>query len=203
MSGFRTSLVHSCHAADKNEKRPEKCKCRKLVTREIAVEMVNHGEADWLINYKGEVPIPTWDVVYKGITGKTPRSHTLEKAHLERGVERRQSLANQTWMSDEGAMAKNMDAAVMGDTEQAELFELYHDLEIQERYLLFRGCAKPLVELKKFSDTFGTVEGAEGKYVNDIIESGANKLKAEYVIDDPFEGRTLFPLIGWDQRTRY
>lgn len=105
-------------------------------------------------------------------------------------------------------MSKNIEAAAMGDFEQIELFELYHDLEIEERYKLFghedvpRILGKQLQELKKFSDTFGTVEGAEGKYVTEIISGRADQLKNSAAVDDPYEGRTLFPMIGWDQRTK-
>lgn len=200
MNPFRTSLVHSCHSPELSEPRPEVCKCRRLVTREKAVEMVKVGEADWLIRYDLEVPTPTWNICLRGRTSKTPRAHTLEKAHIQRGLERRDELADRAWLSDEGQMAKNMDAMIEGAQEQIELFELYHQLELMERYNFFRGCAPDLQELKKFSDTFGTVEGAEGKYVEEIIESRANELKLTFALDDPFEGRCLFP-IGRDERT--
>lgn len=98
-------------------------------------------------------------------------------------------------------MCKDIEAAALGG-EQAELFELYHDLEIEERYNLFRGCGKALLEHKKFSDTFGTVEGDEGKYVNEIIVSRADQLKFDFAMKDPYEGRPLFPMIGQDQRTK-
>lgn len=208
---FRTSRVHSCFSQELSEPRPAVCKCRKLVTQAKAIEMVKTGEADWLIVYDGDVPRPSWHVVYRNRTSKTPRAHTLEKAHIQRALEKRDYLAQQSWLSDEGQMSKNMELAAMGDQEQMELFELYHDLEIEERYSLFRGmnykddkgvALNKLRELKKFSDTFGTVEGPEGKYVADIITGRAHQLKNSVAVDDPFEGRPLFPMIGWDQRTK-
>lgn len=211
MSGFRTSLVHSCFSIDLNEPQPSKCKCRKLVTRDAAVELVKIGEADWVTRYDDQIPIPTWNVALRGRQKMVSRSHTLEKAHLERGLERRDQLMDAAWLSDEGTMSKNIELAAMGDYEQMELFELYHDLEIAERYNLFRGMARKddkgtqvndLTELKKFSDTFGVVEGEEGRYVAEIITGRADQLKLAVAVDDPYEGRTLFPMIGWDQRTK-
>lgn len=210
--GFRTSLLHSCYSPDLNESRPKVCKCRKLVTRTKAIELVNQGAADWVISYDGPVPVPTWNIAYRGRQKMVPRVATLERAHIERSLERRDERADQLWLSDEGAMSRNLEAAAMGDLEQMELFELYHDLEIEERYNLFRGMRRKddkgavvndLGELKKFSGTFGTVEGPEGKYVNDIIAVRADNLKNAVAVDDPYEGRPVFPLIGWDQRTSY
>lgn len=199
---FRTSLVHSCHSPELSEPRPDSCKCRKLVSRDKAIEMVKHGEADWLISYENQNPMPTWNICLRGRVNKTPRSHTLERAHIERGLERRDFIAEQLWLSDEGKMSRDMEALIEGAQEQMELFELYHDLELEERYRLFRGCGTQLLEHKKFSDTFGTVEGAEGVYVNEIIVSRADQLKFEFALDDPYEGRVLFPMIGQDQRTK-
>lgn len=164
--------------------------------------MVDRGEANWIWDYSGEFPAKTWNIALNGRQAKTPRSHTLEKAHLERALEKRDYLAEQAWLSDEGQAARDIEALIMGAEEQAELFELYHDLEIEERYNLFRGCSKELAELKKFSDTFGTVEGPEGKYVADIIVSRADGLKNKAAVNDPYEGRPLFPMIGQDQRTK-
>lgn len=200
---LKPCLVHSCHSADMNEPKPKKCSCKFRVSQKYAHQMVKNGEADWLIDYTKKIPNPTWDLVYRGRVAKTPRAHTLEKAHFERGLERQEYLADQEWLSDDGAQARNIEAAAMGETEQAELFELYHNLELEERYNLFHGCGKALRELKNFSDTFGVVTGTEGRYVAEIIEGHADTLKSANCLDDPFEGRTLFPMIGQDQRTNY
>lgn len=201
---FRTTLVHSCYSPevmpDLLKAAPKKCKCRKLITKEQAEEWVSHGEADWVIRYEGNKPVKTWNIVLLGRKTKTPRGQTLEKAHLERGVERREQLAEALWLSDEGQMAKDIEAAAMGG-EQAELFELYHDLEMEERYHIFKGCGAQLRDLKKFSDTLGTVEGADGKCVSDVIVEQSNKLKLDAAVDDPFEGRPVLAQIGCDQRT--
>lgn len=211
MSGFRTCLIHTCFSPELFEPRPEKCKCRKLVTPVRASEMVELGEANWVWDYSGKTPVKTWNIALNGRQAKTPRAHTLEKAHMERGLERKDYLAEQQWLSDEGKFMRNMEALVSGAEEQAELFEVYHDLEIEERYNLFLGMnskndkgesVNSLRELKKFSDTFGTVEGEEGRYVTEIITSRANQLKFEFAVDDPYEGRVLFPMIGQDQRTK-
>lgn len=223
---FRTSLVHSCFSIELSEPQPRNCRCRKLVTRQQAVELVNQGAADWIIDYSGGVPIPTWNICYRGRVGKTPRAHTLETCNpvraprafgqIERGIDFKMN-------HDEGQMARQMDAAVMGDHEQMELFEFYHDLEMESRYRLFRGTSyltdagedKPvkeqtlpehgntLLDHKKFSDTLGTVEGAEAKYVEEIVRSRADEIKIAAAVRDPYEGRTLFPMIGWDQRTKH
>jgi hypothetical protein len=208
VSGFRTSLCHSCFSADLGEPQPKICKCRKLVTRDKAVQMVAVGEAQWLVDYRGEVPVPTWNLVYTGRTAKTPRAHTLERSHIERSLERRDQIADAAWLSDEGTMAQNIQMAAMGEFEQMELFELYHDLEMEERYKLFGHdtelgkLGRQLQEHKKFSDSFGTVEGDEARYVTEIITSRADELKVAASVDDPYEGRTLFPMIGFSQRTK-
>lgn len=178
------------------------------MTRDRAVELVKQGECVWLTDFRGEVPIPTWNICYSSRFAKTPRSHTLEAAHIQRGLERRDQFEPN--FSDEGTMAKNIELAALGEYEQMELFELYHDLEIENRYELFRGMARTendqpvndLLELKKFSDTFGVVTGSEGKYVSEIITSRADQLKNIVAVDDPYEGRTLFPMIGFSQRTK-
>ena len=131
--------------------------------------MVNHGEADWVTSYDGEVPIPTWNICYRGRTGKTPRSHTLERAHIERALERRDQL---DWFNDEGIMAQNIEGAAMGGYEQMELFEFYHDLEMESRYRLFRGTNYIAESAEEKQDAFQTfvkkqlgLEHTDGKIV--------------------------------------
>lgn len=219
---FRTSLLHSCFSPDLNEPQPSECRCRKLVTRDKAVEMVKHGEADWIIRFDGEFPGPTWNIAYRGRMGKTPRAQTIEKAHIERALEYRDHVAEQAWFSDEGQAAKDIEDAAMGDERKKQRHEIYHDLAMETRYRLFHGMNdikedsedKPpkqlvlfeftnkLLEHKKFSDTFGTVDGEEGKYVTEVITGRADQLKSAAAMDDPYEGRTLFPMIGFNQRTK-
>lgn len=204
MSGFRTSLVHSCFSIDLFEPQPKTCKCRKLVSRDKAVEMVKRGEADWLIDYRGEVPIPTWNIAYRGRGKKTPRAKVTGRAEIERALERRDILADKLWLADEGKFARDMEDFILGAKEHMERWDMEYEILNIGRIELFGHIGNPsreLLELKKFSDTFGTVEGAEGKYVTEIITSRADEIKNAAAVDDPYEGRTLFPMIGFSQQT--
>lgn len=203
MNGFRTCLVHSCFSQDLSEPRPVKCKCRKLVSKETAIELVKNGTADWLVSYEDNFPKPTWNIVYRGRKSKTPRVSSSGRTQIERGLEKQYWVAEQTWLLSEDRDAKRMEAMIEGAHEQIDLFEIEHDIAMEERCGFFHGCGKALLEHKKFSDTFGTVEGDEGKYVTEIIKSGADQLKLKFAMDDPFEGRCLFPMIGQDERTKF
>lgn len=208
---FRTSLVHSCYSAELGEPRPKKCKCRKLITKDQAIEWVKQGIAEWVINYEGGVPVPSWAVALRNRGAKTPRAQTIEKAHMQRGLERSDYWAQQLWMADEGQMAKDIEAAALGDEQSSERFEWYNETTMESRYEMFRGMMLPSAEdgtrqnklqiLKKLSDGFGTVVGPTAKYVSDVIVGRANQLKNEVAVSDPFPGRAILAQIGCDQRT--
>lgn len=69
------------------------------MSRDQASELVKTGYASWVIDFTGEVPIPTWDIVLdpnqqttkdvadtvrSPYAAKTPRVKTVEKADIER-----------------------------------------------------------------------------------------------------------------------
>ena len=184
---FKTTLVHSCFSQELAEPQPKKCRCRKYVSKEQAQVLVNLGSADWLTDFSGDVPIPSWDVVLRGRQGKTPRTPTLERAHMERKLE----------LEGEHGM-RNPETIF----EQTERFEQYHDIEIEERLQLFRGVGPELRELKNYSDTLKNLQGDGGRQVMEQIVYKADDLKARGFTPDPFPGRAILSLIGFDQRTQ-
>jgi hypothetical protein len=175
---FKTSKVHHCFDQELGNPQPVKCKCRKFISKEFASELVANGTAEWLTVYPEGVS--SYDIVLKGITGKTPRAQTIEKAHIER------------YMGISGDF----------DPETMTRLEVYHDIEMENRLKLFRNVGLELLQLKQFSDTHGTVVGAAGQVLSDKIIADADKLKLDSAVDDPFIGEALFMPIGaGDQRT--
>jgi hypothetical protein len=174
--------VHSCFSQEYGVPKPKKCNCRKLVSKETAHKYVKDDLAEWVIDYSGDVPIPTWDIVLRGRVGKTPRAHTLEVAHMERYTER---MYNPDFDS----------------TESQELFNLYHDIEVEARLKLFGDISGTLLKAKQDSDNFGVVEGQAGKVLSDKIIQEVDNIKIIAAKNDPFPGRAVLAAIGTDQRT--
>lgn len=193
---LKTSAVHYCFSQELGEPRPKDCRCKKMVSREMAANLVKIGEADWLVDYSGKNPADTFHVVLRGRAGKTPRAHTIEKAHMERGLERMLDA------SDNGYQADLMHAAAEGVDEAIELWASYREIELESRCSLFRGCGGDLVALKAVSDNLGNHTGHVAHYVDLIILGRATELKAENAQDDPWQGRALFSSLGGDQRTQ-
>jgi hypothetical protein len=85
----RNVLVHSCFSQECGDPCPNKCRCRKLVSYEEARYLVKIGEASWMLDYnpytKKVYEMP--DEIICERTAKTPRSNTLESAHMERNAE--------------------------------------------------------------------------------------------------------------------
>lgn len=181
---FKTTKVHHCFNQELNEPQPKKCKCRKLISREFAANLVADGVADWVIKYPEGVA--SYDIILKGIAGKTPRAQTVESAHMERYVD-------QIW---------NIGIAGFCDPEVLMHLEMYHDIEMTERLKLFRNVGMELVQMKKESDECGILKGAAGQVLHDKIIDEAETLKSVSSVDDPFRGRAWFMPIGAsDQRT--
>ena len=181
---FKTCKVHHCFSQELSEPKPEKCRCRKFISKEFAAQLVADGVADYLIKYPEG--IPAYDVVLKGRAGKTPRTPTLEKAHIERFVD-------YTWSPD-----INDDE---NDVEISARFDEYQRIVIESRLKLFGSIGCDLIEHKKFSDTHGVLEGESGRVLADKIVQQADDMKKSVAIDDPFVGHAIFNPIGGDQRT--
>ena len=181
---FKTTKVHYCYSQELNEPQPKICKCRKFISREEATDHVANGIADWIVKYPEG--ISTYDIILKGIAGKTPRSQTIEKAHIERYVD-------QIW---------NLGIAAFEDPEVLAHLDMYHDIEMIERLKLFRNIGLDLVAMKTASDDQGNLKGEAGRVLHDKIISEADTLKLASAIDDPFAGEAIFMAIGsGDSRT--
>jgi hypothetical protein len=148
----------------------------------MASDLVKDGIANWMLDYSGEVPIPTWNIVISGRVGKTPRAKTIEKADLERYTERMYN--------------PNFDS-----TESQELINQYHDIEMETRLSLFGSIGSNLLRLKKDSDTYGNLEGVAGKVLVDKLMTEADSIKRTAAKDDQYQGRAIFTSLGNDQRT--
>lgn len=181
---FKTTKVHHCFNQEMNEPQPKTCKCRKFISREFASDLVANGIADWVIKFPEGVS--SYDIILKGIAGKTPRAQTIEKAHVERYVD-------QIW---------NRGIAAFEDPELLMHLEMYHDIEMVERLKLFRNVGLELVAMKTASDDQGNLKGAAGHVLHDKIVAEADVLKLANAVDDPFLGESWFMPIGaGDQRT--
>lgn len=194
---LKTSVVHSCFSQDLNERKPKRCKCRKFVSQETAHKLVTNGTADWLVDYTTDPPALTWHVVLTNRAKKTPRSKTIEKADIERYIEREVIEADKKWLL--GDKYQEDLAEVM------QLFNVYHDIEIEERLKLFNSSISPeLIQLKKHSDNCRELTGDSGKVLADKVHEESDKLKSTVIIDDPWAGRAIFISIGGtDQRTKH
>jgi hypothetical protein len=181
---FKTTKVHHCFNQELNEPQPKKCKCRKFISREFAAGLVSDGVADWIIIYPQGVS--SFDIILKGIAGKTPRAQTIEKAHIQRYID-------QIW---------NIGIEAFEDPEVLAHLEMYHDIEMVERLKLFRTIGLDLVAIKTMSDDQGNLKGDAGRVLHNKIIADADKLKLANAVDDPFLGESWFMPIGaGDQRT--
>ena len=181
---FKTTKVHHCFNQELNEPQPKKCKCRKFISRDFAAGLVADGVADWVIIYPQGVS--SFDIILKGIAGKTPRAQTIEKAHIQRYID-------QIW---------NIGIEAFEDPEVLAHLEMYHDIEMVERLKLFRTVGLELVAMKQASDDLGMLKGEAGRVLHDKIIWEADMLKDATHVDDPFLGESWFMPIGaGDQRT--
>lgn len=179
---FKTCKVHHCFSQELFEPRPSRCRCRKMISREFAAKLVADGVGDWLVVYPSGNA--TTDIVLKGRAGKTPRAQTIEKAHMERYAERLYSQVPD-----------------MDDPEVMQLFEIYHDIEIESRLKLFKDIGLELVSHKHFSDGHGHIVGEAARVLVTKIIAQADAMKISAAIDDPFRGEAIFNSVGKDQRT--
>lgn len=104
---IRPCLLHACFSQCLGENRPEKCNCRKRVSKEKAQELIDLGLVEWIITnwvyndeqkklvpvhhawhlvYSSAAPEDAESIVHAGYALKTPRVQTIEKAHIERSV---------------------------------------------------------------------------------------------------------------------
>lgn len=99
----RCVLVHSCFSSQSvgavslsmAGKKSEKifvsfpnasCRCQKYISRDARNERLAHGEIYVILrNNAASQPVPEWnEVVEAGKDDRTPRSPTIEEAHIER-----------------------------------------------------------------------------------------------------------------------
>ena len=110
-------LFHNCFFGGGGESDPfvpSRCKCRKFVSEEEAQSFIALGEA---IDFETRVPAFTGRAIVQiGKLKRTPRSATVEKAHISRLVEKPKTKANARERTLE-----ELQAAVKQD--QAERFE--------------------------------------------------------------------------------
>lgn len=77
--------VHTCYNADLVEKPPDKCSCRKFVTRAVAEEFIGEGLATYLTGYdRPKLYTDLKQICMIGRRKRTPRASTIERPHLER-----------------------------------------------------------------------------------------------------------------------
>lgn len=201
---FKTTRVHTCHDQSACEPRPKKCNCRKLIGMREAVDMVERGEAEWLLEYSKKGVKPTWDIILPRVN-KTPRAHTLESCNPSRAphsfgqIER---IIDRS-MSDGGKCMNWIERHLDGGEEEDEthLFEEYHRLELEMKYKLFGGAGPELIILKEASDGLGTVTGERARIIDREISKRADEIKQMYLTEDLSKGQPVLLLIGLDQRT--
>lgn len=208
---FKTSIVHTCLLYRTKQEmgrlwneeiggvkvsskfKGQECKCRKFVGHRKATEMVEKGEAEWMIDYSADPPAPTWNLIAVERKKKTPRANTIEKAHIERFVERQSDLEDKRWMGQE------IPEDILEDLEQPDI---YYSIQLDERCKIFYMIGGGLQELKNFSDKQGDLTGVAGKVLTDKLITEANRLKETHIIDDPFMGEAIFNSMTADHRTK-
>src|SRR5208282_3784503 len=154
-------LVHSCFSQRKGDPYvPRRCRCKKWITREEARLRVALGDADWKMVWflKSKNPFPSRTEIVEEQDAKTPRSNTIEKAHMTRNIE--------------------------GDEEEAASINVYQELMLTTRCLFVRG-------MEQFAGRL-------------ILEEDGSWRGTPILWDemkDPFRGRVILVLFGYDLRT--
>jgi hypothetical protein len=205
---FKTHLVHHCFSPEiydasallpqaklREERFPaltklhkkaleQKCSCRYFVSTEEAEQLKDERLAVPLIDNRGDRSFETIHLVVTLAT-KTPRSPTIEKAHIERAV-----------FSDNGKFMQQM------ESEDFARFDPYRDIEIEERMMMFDNTIRDkLLEMKKASDRLGVLKGRTAYRIEDKIQEMADKIKLSIWTEDLFYGEPVLLFIGSDQRT--
>lgn len=192
---FRTILLHSCYNIELGERLPQKCRCRKLISKEDASALVKTGRAEWVVGMDG---IPTWDVCLVGRGNKTPRAATIEKAHMQRAFGGE--------IDDAGEWVRKVESSLDDDgLNEREDIEIDGMISLESRLELF-ACRKELADLKAFSDKLNrsaldSLEGLSAMRTDRKVSEEADKLKFEVAKDDPDPGRAVIVMIGLDQRS--
>lgn len=147
-------LVHSCFSQALGHPQPPKCNCKKEVAYEEAKRLVRIGEADWLVVFrkKARSGFPTSRAIVMETHKQTPRVQTIEKAHIERLVERTGT--------DLSKLSPAKQALIK---EQLERMDAWQGISKDFRTALFFG-----VQLKA-----GRVVGGEPKFIPDPFEGRA------------------------------
>ena len=78
-------LVHTCYNADLVERPPDKCSCRKFITRAVAEELITGGLATYVTGYdRPRLYTNLKQICMIARHKRTPRASTIERPHLER-----------------------------------------------------------------------------------------------------------------------
>lgn len=187
--------MHSCFNPELGELLRQKCRCRKLISKEDASILVKTGRAEWVVGMDG---IPTWDVALSGRGNKTPRAATIEKAHMQRAFGGE--------ISDDGDWVRRVESALDDDgLNEREDIEIDGLITLESRMELF-ACREQLLELKQFSDKMNgsALESLEGLYAmrtDRKVAEESDNLKFQTAKEDPFPGRAVLLMIGLDQRS--
>ena len=113
---------------------PERCKCKKTISEEKAQSLIARGEA---LDFESRMPVFTGGaIVQVGKLLRTPRSATVEKAHVERLTETASAIRAKSKYSEK--QLREMHDAVELDKrekayEQAYRLEHYNDLTMEAR----------------------------------------------------------------------
>jgi hypothetical protein len=115
---------------------PWRCKCRKLVSEEKAQSLIARGEA---LDFETRTPVFAGGAIVQiGKLLRTPRSATVEKAHVARLVEKPEKKAREKTKSlEELRVAVAQDKAERFEEEQLRL-EIFNELTVdaQRRWIV-------------------------------------------------------------------
>src|SRR5258708_925528 len=121
-------IFHSCLSrAEVDPFVPEHCRCRKMVSEEEAQVLVDQGAA---LDFASRLPMfSSGPIIQIGKAKRTPRSTTVEKAHIIRLVQRKAGAKKDKTLEQlKEAVAR--DKAERFEEEQLRL-EIYGDIQLE------------------------------------------------------------------------
>jgi hypothetical protein len=100
-------LVHTCYNADLVERLPDKCSCRRFITRVSAEELIMGGLATYVTGYdRPKLYTDMKQICMIARHKRTPRSTTIERPHMERAYLFGGDIEEQTRIEEYGLLTQ-------------------------------------------------------------------------------------------------
>ena len=99
--------VHTCYNADLVERPPDKCSCRRFISRVSAEELITGGLATYVTGYdRPRLYTDMKQICMIARHKRTPRASTIERPHIERAYLFGGDVEEQTRIKEYGLLTQ-------------------------------------------------------------------------------------------------